>query len=493
MTSTSPYLDLLKRTLLNEVYLDDELRLLYLRQCLSGEESFDYQTFHDIRTAWSEQYEKLKAAREIGRFYERNIHNSGFSHTMIGRERLDGLHDCLDMVIDNNIPGDLMECGVWRGGACIFMAGFLRDRGVTDRQVILADSFDGLPVSTATQDSALKLDKAHFPELAVSLDEVKSNFATYGLLDNKVHFIKGWFSDTLKDTPSEQLALLRLDGDLYESTMDALRALYDRVSPGGIVIIDDWGVLPPCRQAVEDFFANRGEELPEIVPIDWSGVWFAKPGPQPAITRPFKTALPQPFLETYQSGSLRFKYKGNDCLKSPIDLSIYMKLLWDLKPRTIIEIGSKHGGSALFFADIAQAFGLKAHVYSIDLDIPALEDDRITFLQGDVNHLEKTFVAHDLSDCPRPWFVCEDSAHTFQGCLSALRFLADEMRRGDMLAMEDGVLVELGLSERYDGGPNRAIAEFFEASPDVFEVATEYCDMFGQNATYNPNGYLRKT
>ncbi|KMW58587.1 Macrocin-O-methyltransferase [Candidatus Rhodobacter oscarellae] len=73
------------------------------------------------------------------------------------------------------------------------------------------------------------------------------------------------------------MALLRLDGDLYESTMDALTALYDKVCPGGIVIIDDWGVLPPCRKAVQDFFAGRDQPLPEMHTQDWSGVWFRKP------------------------------------------------------------------------------------------------------------------------------------------------------------------------------------------------------------------------
>lgn len=209
--------------------------------------------------------------------------------------------------------------------------------------------------------------------------------------------------------------------------------------------------------------------------------------------RSFKTPFPEAMLDPLQAGIMGYSYRGTPCLKCPFDISIYLKLLWDLKPRTIIEIGSKHGGSAVFFADIAQMFGLGAHVYSIDLETPPLEDERITFLQGDVNDLEQTFAAHGLSDAPHPWFVTEDSAHTHAGCLAALRFLAGVMQAGDMLAMEDGVLDDLGLSERYDGGPNRAIEAFFREDPDAFEIATDLCDMFGQNATYNPNGYMRKT
>ena len=111
----------------------------------------------------------------------------------------------------------------------------------------------------------------------MSLDEVRANFATYGLLDDNVHFLRGWFKDTLHATPSHQLALLRLDGDLYKSTIDSLDALYDRVAPGGIVIIDDWGVLPACRKALTDFFARLGEPLPKMITMDWSGVYFFKP------------------------------------------------------------------------------------------------------------------------------------------------------------------------------------------------------------------------
>lgn len=492
--SVSPYLDLLKRCLLNEVYLDDELRLLYLRRCLAGEEAFDFAVYHNIRTARAEDYARLRDARAIGQFFERNIHNAGFSHTMIGRQRLDGLHDCLERILAEGIPGDLMECGVWRGGACVLMAGVLKDHGITDRKVILADSFDGIPPSSMQPDAHLRLDKSVFPELAVSLEEVKTNFELYGLLSHQVHFLKGWFKETLQETPSAQLALLRLDGDLYESTMDALVALYDRVSPGGIVIIDDWGVLPPCRQAVEDYFAGRGEVVPEIQAMDWSGVWFKKPGePAGVERRSYETAFPAPFLKGYQAGTLGYSYRGVPCLKSPIDLALYAKALWELKPATLIEIGSKAGGSALWFADLLHSYGLQTPVYSIDLQPPqGIDDARITFLQGDVNELAACFSKHGLLQAPRPWLVTEDSAHTYQACSAALAQLAEWMQTGDLLVMEDGVLDHLGLSERYDGGPNRALQAFFSQHPDVFRVDRALCDLFGRNATYAPNAWLWK-
>jgi predicted O-methyltransferase YrrM len=273
----NPYLDLLKRSLLNEIYLDDELRILYLRDCVSGRETFDYEVLHDIRDRWSANYDALAASRQIGQFLERNIRRSGFSHTMIGRKRLDNLHACLDIIRRGGVPGDIIETGVWRGGACILAAGYLRAHGMTGRRVLVADSFEGLPKPSVEQDLGLVLDKQKFPELAVSEQTVRDNFAAYGLLGDHILFLKGWFKDTLKTAPTDQIALLRMDGDLYESTMDALVALYDKVVPGGVVIADDYGVLPVCRKAIEDFFAARNEPLPQIRPIDWSGVYWLKP------------------------------------------------------------------------------------------------------------------------------------------------------------------------------------------------------------------------
>ena len=91
---------------------------------------------------------------------------------------------------------------------------------------------------------------------------------------------------------------------------------------------------------------------------------------------------------------------------------------------------------------------------------------------------------------PHPWFVTEDSAHSYQACKTALQVLSAHMQPGDVLSMEDGVLDDLGLSDQYQGGPNQAIAEHLEAHPTHFRVMTELCDKFGINATYNPNGYL---
>jgi predicted O-methyltransferase YrrM len=112
--------------------------------------------------------------------------------------------------------------------------------------------------------------------LRVDLESVRANFAHHGLLDAQVKFLPGWFQDTLQTAPIAQIAVLRLDGDMYESTWLALEALYDRVAPGGFVIVDDYGAIQACRQAVEDFRARRGITAP-IETIDWTGRFWRVP------------------------------------------------------------------------------------------------------------------------------------------------------------------------------------------------------------------------
>ena len=314
-------------------------------------------------------------------------------------------------------------------------------------------------------------------------------------MDDKLHFLKGWFKDTLQDAPTQSIALLRLDGDLYESTMDTLMALYDRVSDGGVVIVDDYGALEVCRQAVADFFTARGEPLPQLHEIDWTGAYFLKPSTAESaqLKRSFTTAFTAPMLDGYQSGVMSYTYRGTRCLKSPIDIALYMKLLWDLKPNLVLEIGSHSGGSALLLADLVTSFGLNTSVVSIDLEVPkAIDDDRIRFLQGDIQGLEDLVEKYDLSKYPHPWFITEDSAHSYSGCMTALQVLSEHMHPGDIIAIEDGVLEDLGMSDKYQGGPNRAIATYMTRNPGQFRIMTELCDMFGPNATYNPNGYLCK-
>jgi hypothetical protein len=211
-----------------------------------------------------------------------------FAHTMIGAPRLNNVQFCVESVIADDVPGDLIETGVWRGGTTIFMRALLKAHGVTDRRVWVADSFAGLPPpNVAEYPSDAGLDLYTYSELAIPLEEVRGNFERYGLLDEQVRFVKGWFRDTLPNAPIEELAVVRLDGDLYESTMDGLVNLYPKLSPGGYCIIDDYGHIDACRKAVDDY--RDAHDIDEtILEIDGAGSYWrrdARPE-RPAPTRP---------------------------------------------------------------------------------------------------------------------------------------------------------------------------------------------------------------
>ncbi len=272
------YLDLMKRCLVNMIYPQSEevpspaitagFRGRLARALLRLPSS--PQVWPSLRDAQGKLLTLSTANRMEGRIWPL------VAHTMIGLKRLDNLEFCIEQVVTNGVVGDLIETGVWRGGAAIFMRAVLKAYGVTDRYVWVADSFEGLPPPNTGKypyDAGDTLHEAR--ELAVSLEEVKANFERYGLLDNQVRFLKGWFRDTLPAAPIERLAVLRLDGDMYQSTMDALVNLYPKLSEGGYVIVDDYGAIPACRQAVNDYrSANAITE--EIHDIDWTGIFWQK-------------------------------------------------------------------------------------------------------------------------------------------------------------------------------------------------------------------------
>ena len=195
--------------------------------------------------------------------------------TMIGLKRLTNLQFAIKTVLDNGIPGDLLEAGVWRGGASIFMQGVLMTYGDTTRQIWVCDSFQGLPPPDVEKHPTDRGDRHHaFRFLAVSKDEVERNFEKYDLLRPNIRFVEGFFEETLPTLPIEQVAVLRLDGDMYGSTMVTLNSLYDAVSPGGFIIIDDYN-LKPCVAAVADFRGQR-EIRDEIIDIDGCGIYWRK-------------------------------------------------------------------------------------------------------------------------------------------------------------------------------------------------------------------------
>jgi len=218
---------------------------------------------------------------EAGQGYDENLRNSGLDWpstalTMIGTKRLNNLRMVLEDVIQKDIQGDFVETGVWRGGASIYARAIMAAYGVSDRKVICCDSFEGLPAPDEARYPADRGSPFHlYTELAISLEEVKSNFREFGFLDERVLFLKGWFSETMPKVPSKQISVLRLDGDMYQSTIDPLLHLYDRIPNGGWVIVDDYHFVPAAKKAIEDFLGSRNESQ-NFHEIDGVGVCFCK-------------------------------------------------------------------------------------------------------------------------------------------------------------------------------------------------------------------------
>jgi hypothetical protein len=220
-------------------------------------------------------------ASKVDRYYE-NVREKGWdwpanAPSMIGLKRMSNVRTECERVLAAGVPGDFMETGVWRGGACMMMRAVLKAYAISDRRVIAADSFSGFPHPTQ---GAAADDTSHlhtFDEFAVSLQDVQANFARYSLLDDQVVFLKGLFKDTLPAAPVTRLAVLRLDGDMYESTRDGLVHLYSLLSPGGTLIADDYFLFESQRRAIDEYRDAHGID-DRIVQIDEFGGYWIKTG-----------------------------------------------------------------------------------------------------------------------------------------------------------------------------------------------------------------------
>jgi hypothetical protein len=269
------YLRLLKRALMNLLYPEMELQLLFLRNEGRGELAGVELKRHlrDLGEREPEAFARLLALKTGG------MALAHCPHTMIGRFRLDNIERCAERIFADGIAGDFMEAGVCQGGAAIFMRALQVVHGEEHRRTWVVDSFQGVPPSDQEDDRryGLNLEEAREPWLAFSEARVRQNFARYDLLDDRVEFVAGWIADSVPKAPIGPLAMLRVDVDLYSSTQECLDLLYDRVSPGGFVILDDYGWLECCRDAVDDFRARRAIADP-IQSIDASGIFWRKGG-----------------------------------------------------------------------------------------------------------------------------------------------------------------------------------------------------------------------
>lgn len=263
--SADLYLDLLKKTLSFSLWPEPPAPIGYYRNDRNAIKRFFIKSISAVldrskytltsKQSYSEQ------DRENGEVWP------SYADTMVGMKRLNNLQYCMEETIRNNIPGDVIETGVWRGGSCIFMRAILKVHDISDKKVFVADSFEGLPEPDEKKHPADKGDILYsYNFLRVSEEEVRNNFSRYDLLDEQVVFLKGFFADTLPTAPIEKLSVLRLDGDMYSSTIDALNSLYPKLSKGGFCIVDDYAI-PACAKAVHDYREENGI-TDEMITID---------------------------------------------------------------------------------------------------------------------------------------------------------------------------------------------------------------------------------
>jgi O-methyltransferase len=257
------YLDLVKAALTHLLYRPLDFRF---------EDAGYVDTDEDMRAAALAEFAKPDFAwvdvRADGRDWPR------YAQTMVGTKRLDNVQHCVERVLADGVPGDLIETGVWRGGVIILMRAILDAFGDHDRVVFAADSFRGLPEPADVYPADAKSRLHQAEPLAVSRADVEQNISLYGLLDDNVQFLEGWFKDTLPTLAGRKWSVARLDGDMYGSTMDALTNLYPNLSPGGFLIVDDY-TFEPCKQAVSDYRDAHAIREP-IEMIDWLGAFWRR-------------------------------------------------------------------------------------------------------------------------------------------------------------------------------------------------------------------------
>ena len=258
------YSDLLVRTITNLIYLDPPQNM---RTPLMPHELYKLIESEPPRTR----------ANRLGRRLDGKDWPC-FAHSMAGYQRLTNLAKCVRQVMKDDVPGDFIETGVWRGGACILMRGISRAGGQGHRKVFVADSFEGLPppdVENYPQDAG---DKHYLLKhvLGISQEIVEANFQAYDLLDENVVFMKGWFKDTLPTLKDDdQFSIVRLDGDMYESTIQAIEILYPKLSAGGYLIVDDYGAVRACKVAIDEYREKNGI-TDTLHQIDWTGAYWRK-------------------------------------------------------------------------------------------------------------------------------------------------------------------------------------------------------------------------
>jgi cephalosporin hydroxylase len=261
------YLDLLRDALLDEHYLENELRIDHLLESIESGDDVDPGKLADPMRHMATALRLRQQERRSGGLPDTGGNGAeasdGLAYAGLGRFRLDHLERCLEAIRDEKVNGDLVECGTGRGGAGIFMCGFLEANEMPNRRVWVADRFE----------SGRRGGRAGL-RLARDFNTVREGFARFGLLDDRVVFLQGPPSQTLSEASIGGIALLRVDSRDPAEISAVFEALYDQVAPGGFVIIDGYGA-PECETAVDEFRSAHGV-AESLQRIDWSAAAWRK-------------------------------------------------------------------------------------------------------------------------------------------------------------------------------------------------------------------------
>ena len=222
------------------------------------------------------------------------------------------------------------------------------------------------------------------------------------------------------------------------------------------------------------------------------------------FTRESRSDLDPDAVRSLCRGKYLMHWKGLEIMKDPLDIVIYQQLIWELKPKSIFELGAYVGGTAAWMGDILRTYNIQGHVYSVDLDLTLIDERAkaqpyVTFIQGDLYRVEQIFPGSFLQHCQHPWIVIEDSHVNVTGSLAHFHRW---MQPGDYFIVEDtnpdtpavagmGLYQELGY-ERWGEGKLNELRDFMRTYGADYRVDIYYTDMFGYNGTWNWNGYLRK-
>jgi len=269
------YLDLLKGALLDEHYLENELRIEHLLECVATRAEVSRRKLRDPARYMSQELRERMQTRQSGDPSQAsagyNGSSAGLAYTGVGRQRLDQLEQCVKTIREEGVGGDIVDCGADRSGSAIFLRGLLEAYYLGRRRVWVAQRFCG--GREPAENGA--------PDFAYDLNTVRDAFQRFKLLDDRVRFIQGPPAETLAEAPLDDVALLRVDGHDADDVRGALEAVYARMSPGGFVVVDDyWDER--CQAAVEAFRSEHGVVEP-LERIDWSGAAWRKSAEEQTI------------------------------------------------------------------------------------------------------------------------------------------------------------------------------------------------------------------